>query len=293
MIRRLLACCVLALSAAAHASEVEFGWTGTVVAVDPVLAASLPAHSGVQAGAPVWGRYVFESTTADTNASPTEGQYPGAIVDWQVHIGIYTFTHLGTGLDGIDVIHDPFFVLYQAVDSVLPSPLLPGLTALDADVFLSSFRPTALPSDALPLSPPNLTLWDDESAGIFLPGSHQPLIDVQLRTMCAGPCPDSDGDSIPDASDNCPFFGNADQADADASGRGDACECGDQDGDLRVNVADIVGINVATFNPALATPLCDANRDGLCNVGDIVAVNAEIFSPGNTSSCARQPLPGP
>ena len=76
-------------------------------------------------------------------------------------------------------------------------------------------------------------------------------------------------------------------------GRGDACECTDQNGDGRNNVSDLVAINVALFNPAQITPLCDANRDGLCNVNDIIEVNTEIFSPTNTSICARQPVPGP
>ncbi len=35
---------------------------------------------------------------------------------------------------------------------------------------------------------------------------------------------DSDGDGFPDASDNCPTIANADQADCDADGTGDACE---------------------------------------------------------------------
>ncbi|MDQ4065544.1 MAG: thrombospondin type 3 repeat-containing protein, partial [Actinomycetota bacterium] len=36
--------------------------------------------------------------------------------------------------------------------------------------------------------------------------------------------PDSDGDGVPDASDNCPDVANADQADRDADGVGDACD---------------------------------------------------------------------
>jgi len=64
-------------------------------------------------------------------------------------------------------------------------------------------------------------------------------------------------------------------------------------GDGRNTVSDLVAINVAIFNPALVTPLCDGNNDGKCDVNDIIAANTEIFSPGNTSTCARQPVPGP
>jgi hypothetical protein len=105
--------------------------------------------------------------------------------------------------------------------------------------------------------------------------------------------PDSDADGIFEGSDNCPFWGQASSADTDSDGRGDECECGDQNLDGHNSVSDLVTINVAIFNPALATPLCDANNDGECNVSDIVAVNVDLFSPISSTTCARQPIPGP
>lgn len=36
--------------------------------------------------------------------------------------------------------------------------------------------------------------------------------------------PDSDGDRVADAQDNCPDVSNKDQQDADGNGRGDACD---------------------------------------------------------------------
>jgi len=91
------------------------------------------------------------------------------------------------------------------------------------------------------------------------------------------PSADPDLDFLGNDCDNCPNYANPDQSDADADRRGDACECGDQDGDGLNTVADLVAINRAIFNPALVTPLCDANYDGACDVTDIVAANAEIF----------------
>jgi hypothetical protein len=105
--------------------------------------------------------------------------------------------------------------------------------------------------------------------------------------------PDGDADGIGDFSDRCPRYANTDQTDTDSDGRGNVCECTDQNGDGRNTVADLVAINQAIFNPALFTPLCDGNNDGLCTVADIVAASAEIFSPTSTSICARQPVAGP
>jgi hypothetical protein len=98
---------------------------------------------------------------------------------------------------------------------------------------------------------------------------------------------DSDGDG--NACDNCRVFANPDQADVNSNGIGNLCECGDQNGDGRVTVADLVAINQAIFNPALARPLCDANNDALCSVADIVAANRKIF--GLPAYCSRFPPP--
>jgi cysteine-rich repeat protein len=82
--------------------------------------------------------------------------------------------------------------------------------------------------------------------------------------------------------------------------RGDECECGDQDGDGifsgtyeigngKINVADLVSINLAIFGSAPQLRLCDANNDTACNVSDIVGANREIFTPD--SSLCRQITP--
>ncbi len=118
-------------------------------------------------------------------------------------------------------------------------------------------------------------------------GASMPGASFNVRTV-EPDCPDADFDGLCDAQDTCPYWVADDNlADRDGNGRGDACECGDQNGDGTVNVSDILAINAAIFDPALATPLCDANQDGLCNVGDILAVNAGIF--GAELYCARHP----
>jgi hypothetical protein len=66
--------------------------------------------------------------------------------------------------------------------------------------------------------------------------------------------PDGDSDGVPNAADNCPFIANADQADLDRDGAGDACDP-DDDGDGAADVVDNC--------PVLANPnQWDEDRDG-------------------------------
>jgi hypothetical protein len=109
-----------------------------------------------------------------------------------------------------------------------------------------------------------------------------------LRASCLpGQLLDGDGDGVPDLYDVCRVWPDPAQADADQNGIGDACECGDQTGDGRVDAQDLVAINLATFNPELASPLCDTTNDGLCDVRDIIGANQKIF--GTPTFCARYP----
>jgi hypothetical protein len=122
--------------------------------------------------------------------------------------------------------------------------------------------------------------------------STDPIADTLLAFACdaAG---DLDCDGIDNASDFCPQYAQTANVDSDGDGRGDECECGDQDGNATIDVGDILAINAAIFSPGSVSPLCDATNDGACNIDDILAVNSDIFSAGNTTTCSRQPVPGP
>jgi len=98
---------------------------------------------------------------------------------------------------------------------------------------------------------------------------------------------DSDGDGIADAEDRCPqFAGSTVQTDTNGDGIGDACQCGDANGDGSVDVSDLVAADQMAKGESPASPLCDANGSGPgdkqgCEAGDVAAINSAIYG-----SCA-------
>jgi hypothetical protein len=118
--------------------------------------------------------------------------------------------------------------------------------------------------------------------------------------LCLGPlsarAADADGDGIEDARDVCPLFANAsDQKDGDGDGVGDACECGDANGDGRVDVSDVVAADQMIRGETSVTDLCDANHSGTddrlrCEASDLEAIQQAIFGTC-FPVCARYPRP--
>ncbi|RZI82259.1 MAG: hypothetical protein EOP38_16555 [Rubrivivax sp.] len=81
---------------------------------------------------------------------------------------------------------------------------------------------------------------------------------------------DSDGDHICDAKDLCRGLAQKDitQADTDANGIPDECECGDVDGNGHVNSVDARLIQRCVVGEIGCAPLCDVNGDNKCNTTD-------------------------
>ena len=83
---------------------------------------------------------------------------------------------------------------------------------------------------------------------------------------------DSDGDGVPDVSDNCPDDANPGQEDTDGDGQGDACD-NDDDGD---GIADASDNCPLTFNPGQEDTDGDGTGDA-CDGDETVTADRDSF----------------
>jgi hypothetical protein len=90
--------------------------------------------------------------------------------------------------------------------------------------------------------------------------------------------PDSDGDGIPDANDNCPYTYNPDQADIDGDGIGDLCDsCTDIDHDGYCAETNDCNDNDASIHPgAIEIPYDGIDQD--CSGSDLTDVDADGYN---------------
>jgi hypothetical protein len=121
---------------------------------------------------------------------------------------------------------------------------------------------------------------------------------------------DADADGVGDTEDNCPHVANADQADAGGVGSGsapdgvgDACQCGDANGDGSVTLNDALAILRSSLVPptgSVTVPaLCDvggapspATQD--CTLADAVLIRRALLVPPTATlaqSCAPAVAP--
>lgn len=102
----------------------------------------------------------------------------------------------------------------------------------------------------------------------FSGGAHDETFSYHL-VVAQPPFADVDGDGVSDAIDNCPYRSNPSQVDRGGigddtqNGIGDACECGDVNGDGMVTLLDAMLYQRALLIP----PSAEIARPELCNVG--------------------------
>ncbi|MEL7448270.1 MAG: hypothetical protein AAFN78_03625 [Pseudomonadota bacterium] len=90
---------------------------------------------------------------------------------------------------------------------------------------------------------------------------------------------DSDGDGLPDATDNCTAVANADQRDSNADGIGNACDA-DLTDDCAVNFEDLGAMKAEFFT---ADDDADLNGDGSVNFTDLGIMKEGFFAPPGPS----------
>jgi hypothetical protein len=85
---------------------------------------------------------------------------------------------------------------------------------------------------------------------------------------------DTDGDGTPDTVDNCPNYSNADQLDTNEDGIGDACQCGDVDGNGVLNTTDALLIARGWVTDPDDVARCDVSGDAehACNTTDALLI---------------------
>jgi len=151
-----------ALCAPVSASPITFAFTGNVISVSAPLSGTFNTSQTLS------GFYTFESTTPDTvPLDATLGFYTGALTALSLTVGSYTGT-LGPAPPGsaIAVENNRVFVFEPlprnsyTVGAGFVGPDVAGLSPLFVSV-VSVFDPTgtALNSDSLPTTPPNLSAF--------------------------------------------------------------------------------------------------------------------------------------
>jgi hypothetical protein len=86
---------------------------------------------------------------------------------------------------------------------------------------------------------------------------------------------DTDGDGVPDVEDNCPFIGNAQQSDTDSDGTGDVCDA-DADNDGVLDADDNCPFIV---NPEQDDTDADGNGDACDTSVDLAGLLIELAQP--------------
>jgi len=138
---------------------------------------------------------------------------------------------------------------------------------------------------------------------IFITGATQPEADAVWTAFKwkLQEAVDTDGDTIPDQYDNCPFAPNTDQKDSGGinttvpDGIGDACQCGDVNNDGIVNIADKTALSrslagLPPYGSVAAMPgfnKCVVSSGGACNLAanTIITRALSALGPGIQQKC--------
>ena len=134
----------------ADAAPITFTFTGTVTQVDP----DIPFDEPIEFGTPFTGSYVFESTTADGDASANGGSYTSVGGSLTLTIGGQTFLaadflniSVGNDFSGSD-----FYTVFAQSTG--------GLDVFDISLLLQDLNGTVFGSALLPIDAPPFSAFE-------------------------------------------------------------------------------------------------------------------------------------
>jgi hypothetical protein len=113
------------------------------------------------------------------------------------------------------------------------------------------------------------------------------VVETGQTTPSSGPPADTDGDGVPDTTDNCINQPNADQRDTDGDGYGNMCD-GDLNNDASTNTLDLNLLKLAyrsAVGDANYNVDADLNGDGVINTLDLNIFKGLYRKPPGPSCC--------
>ncbi len=169
--------------AATMAFDVTFGFTGVVTDVDAALAVEFSP------GEVIVGSYTFESTTADSDpGDPVFGIYDNAITTFTATFGgDYTVTQ---GLDNDIFVGNGFNDSYSVFLTNPTAPTVAGLNLGALFITLVDTDSAVFASDALPLTPPDLSAFEVNVSGtVFFDDPDNKSMNFALTSLTLIPEP--------------------------------------------------------------------------------------------------------
>jgi len=258
--------------------------------------------------------YTFDPDTPDQSpGDPDSGNYD-AVLRCTVNVGNYSGGTDAPEFTRISVFNDIPEDEYS-VETRFEAPPLDGIPFYSAKLQLVDFTGAAISDDSLPATPLDLTDWDFTQMTLrFEPAppsvGSAAIVDANVTSILLDNCPDisnadqadydedgigdaceadSDDDGIIDDDDNCPDNPNGDQADADGDGTGDVCEAdSDDDGiiDDDDNCPEVANADQTDGDGDGMGDVCENDAD---SDGYTTAVDCDdnnaSINPGAVESC--------
>jgi hypothetical protein len=213
-----------ALAATALLLSTSVVWADQLNADADALVVSAPHGNGLTANQQIGMTVSYDlSALISETGNTTNDVFPGSVV--------VTITRSGTWLAASAGAPAAFqFTAFDAPQAGTIRITVPCTATASDTATMTAVLTAGASTNGNTLNPDSITL------------SYQITATGPADDSCAPAPVDTDGDSIPDDSDNCPTVANPDQADADSDGLGDACDAN-------------------AFAPTLLTPAVDATGD--------------------------------